>query len=165
MAKLALYRKYRPRKFSELLGQDHVIKTLLNAIREDKISHAYIFTGPRGVGKTSVARLLATSINCEKPAKGEACGTCSSCQNILENKAVDVLEIDAASNRGIEEIREHKHILTPGRYVGAEAVEDDGEPFEEKMKRLVTRLREQTEEARKLDEAIWTNLKELGYGK
>jgi len=106
--KIALYRKYRPKSFTELLGQDHITKTLKNAIKDDKTSHAYIFTGPRGTGKTSAARLLATAINCTKIVEAEPCGKCESCVSIFGNKAIDIIEIDAASNRGIDEIRELK---------------------------------------------------------
>ncbi|MCL5094226.1 MAG: DNA polymerase III subunit gamma/tau [Patescibacteria group bacterium] len=108
MEKIALYRKYRPKNFSEVLGQIHVTKTLENALKEGRASHAYLFTGPRGVGKTTVARILATAINCEKRKGGEPCGSCENCKMILAGKAIDILEIDAASNRGIDEIRELK---------------------------------------------------------
>lgn len=99
-----LYRKYRPRSFDEVIGQKYTIQMLKNAIINDKISHAYIFTGPRGTGKTSTAKIFAKTINCENPKDGIPCGKCSSCLNV-ENNA-DIIEIDAASNTGVDEIRE-----------------------------------------------------------
>ncbi len=103
-----LYRKYRPKSFSELIGQEHVVKTITNAILRDMISHAYLFTGPRGSGKTTIARLLAKALNCQNRKKGdfEPCNNCFSCKEIAENRSMDLIEIDAASNRGIDEIRE-----------------------------------------------------------
>lgn len=100
-----LYRKYRPKTFSEMVGQDHVKRVLLNAIREDKVSHAYIFSGPRGTGKTSCARILAKSLNCLNPENGEPCNECENCLEIDSGNFMDVIEMDAASNRGIDEIR------------------------------------------------------------
>jgi DNA polymerase-3 subunit gamma/tau len=106
MSNLVLYRKYRPQTFSEVVGQEHVTNTLMNAIKTDKIAHAYLFCGPRGSGKTTVARLLAKAVNCEKKDSPEPCNKCSSCLEIMENRAMDIIEIDAASHRGIDEIRE-----------------------------------------------------------
>lgn len=106
MSNLVLYRKYRPQKFSDVVGQDHVTTTLLNAISSDKIAHAYLFCGPRGCGKTTVARLLAKGANCEKHDTAEPCNKCSSCVEIMNNRSMDIIEIDAASHRGIDEIRE-----------------------------------------------------------
>lgn len=107
---LVLYRKYRPQRFSEVIGQEHVVKTLTNAISSGIISHAYLFSGPRGSGKTTIARLLAKALNCENRKEGtaEPCNKCSSCLEIAENRAIDLIEIDAASHRGIDEIRELK---------------------------------------------------------
>ncbi len=100
-----LYRVYRPQKFSELVGLDTTKKTLLNQVREGKVGHAYLFAGPRGTGKTTTARILAKAINCEKPKAGEPCGKCPPCRQIQDGRFVDLIEIDAASNRGIDDIR------------------------------------------------------------
>lgn len=109
---LAIYRKYRPKKLEDLLGQDHVVAVLRNAARQDKLAHAYLFYGPRGTGKTTCARLVAKLANCVTRQtdakfhdKGEPCNQCVPCTEIDAGKALDVVEIDAASNRGIEEIR------------------------------------------------------------
>lgn len=103
---LVLYRKYRPQTFSEIIGQEHVVQTLTNAISSEMISHAYLFGGPQGSGKTSIARLLAKAVNCQNLQKFNPCNQCSSCKEIMEGKSMDLIEIDAASHRGIEEIRE-----------------------------------------------------------
>jgi DNA polymerase-3 subunit gamma/tau len=106
MASQVFYRKWRPQLLTEVVGQEHVSKTLLNALSSEKISHAYLFCGPRGTGKTSTARGLAKAVNCLNNGKGEPCNECTMCQAITEGRAMDVIEVDAASNRGIDEIRD-----------------------------------------------------------
>lgn len=105
MAQEALYNKYRPKDFSEVVGQQHITKTLSNQVKSGNISHAYLFTGSRGTGKTSTARIFAKAINCLEPIDGSPCGKCSACQNI-DSANVDIIEIDAASNNRVDEIRE-----------------------------------------------------------
>ena len=105
MSYVALYRKWRPQTFTDVVGQKQVSETLMRAIREDKVAHAYLFSGPRGTGKTSVAKIFARAINCEKGPTDHPCNECTSCKQILNGQSMDVLEIDAASNRGIDEIR------------------------------------------------------------
>lgn len=105
MAYLSLYRKYRPRFFSEIDGQRHVTQTLQNALRADRTTHAYLFAGPRGTGKTTTARVLAAALDCDQGPAPEPCGECRVCTAIREGSCLDLIEIDAASNRGIEEIR------------------------------------------------------------
>ncbi|MEN6422144.1 MAG: DNA polymerase III subunit gamma/tau [Smithella sp.] len=106
MEYLVLARKFRPQSFDEVAGQEHVVKTLRNAIAQGRVAHAFLFSGPRGVGKTSVARILAKSLNCEKGPTATPCNQCSNCVEITNNSSLDVREIDGASNRGIDEIRE-----------------------------------------------------------
>ncbi len=106
MAYLVLARKYRPQTFDEVVGQAHVVRTLKNALRQGRLAHALLFSGIRGVGKTTIARILAKAINCQNGPTENPCNQCSACREITEGRAVDVLEIDAASNRGIDEIRE-----------------------------------------------------------
>lgn len=105
MSYLALYRRWRPKQFTDVVGQHHVSDTLQRAIREDKVAHAYLFAGPRGTGKTSMAKIFARAINCEQGPTDTPCGHCESCQQMLQGQALDVIEIDAASNRGIDEVR------------------------------------------------------------
>lgn len=108
MAYQTLYRKYRPKTFELVYGQDTIIKTLKNVIKNEKLSHAYLFTGPRGTGKTSSAKLFAKAINCLNPKDGDACNECENCRSFNENSNPDIIEMDAASNNGVDEIREIK---------------------------------------------------------
>ena len=102
----AIYRAWRAQRFSELIGQDAIVTTLRNAVRLGRVGHAYLFAGPRGTGKTSTARILAKAINCTNPQDGEPDDACPSCVAIREGRALDLVEIDAASNRGIDEMRD-----------------------------------------------------------
>ncbi len=106
MSSSTLYRKYRPQRFADLIGQSHITQTLTNEVRHKQLSHAYLFSGPRGVGKTTTARLLAKAANCLKPQSGEPDNTCTACTAIAEGKTLDVIEIDAASYTGVDNIRE-----------------------------------------------------------
>src|SRR3989344_3152629 len=104
---IVLYRKYRTQTFGEIIGQEHVVKTLSNSIKGGNISHAYLFAGPRGSGKTTIARLFAKAINCEKPQEGfEPCNKCSSCLEIMAGNSIDLIEIDAASHTGVDDVRQ-----------------------------------------------------------
>jgi DNA polymerase III subunit gamma/tau len=106
MRHTTLYRKWRPRRFGEIVGQEPVVRTLSRAIETGRLSHAYLFSGPRGTGKTSTAKVLAMGLNCVKGPTPEPDGTCESCRAIVNNSSLDVVEMDAASNRGIDEIRD-----------------------------------------------------------
>jgi DNA polymerase III subunit gamma/tau len=108
MTSQVFYRKWRPQTFSEVAGQDHVIQTLRNAVQSARIAHAYLFCGPRGSGKTSTARILAKAVNCQNPVGGEPCNTCESCLSINKGSALDIIEIDEASNRGIDDMNDLK---------------------------------------------------------
>lgn len=106
MSYTALYRKFRPDRFEDVKGQDHIVTTLRNQIKADRIGHAYLFTGTRGTGKTTIAKLFAKAVNCEHPVDGSPCGECRSCKTIASGASVNVIEIDAASNNGVDNIRE-----------------------------------------------------------
>src|SRR5512146_1356004 len=107
MASQSLYRKWRSQTFDELVGQEHVVQTLRNALVEERTAHAYLFTGPRGVGKTSMARLLAKAVNCLAPdPAARPCGRCAMCEAIAEGRATDVIEMDAASHTSVEDARD-----------------------------------------------------------
>src|SRR5499427_7732631 len=118
MSYLVLARKYRPQRFAELVGQEHVARTLTNAIEQNRVHHAFLFTGARGVGKTSAARILAKALDCVKGPTAEPCGVCDFCQEIAGGRSTDVIEIDAASNTKVEET---KAILEGVRYLPARA--------------------------------------------
>src|SRR3990170_8878999 len=112
MASQVFFPKGVPQTLAEIVGQEPVSQTLLNALSTNRISHAYLFCGPRGTGKTSTARILAKAVNCLTNGKGEPCGTCTMCEAIAQGRALDLVEIDAASNRGIDDIRELREKIT-----------------------------------------------------
>ncbi|HEY3698727.1 MAG TPA: DNA polymerase III subunit gamma/tau, partial [Spongiibacteraceae bacterium] len=106
MSYQVLARKWRPKVFREMVGQEHVLKALINALDHDRLHHAYLFTGTRGVGKTTIARILAKCLNCEAGISSEPCGVCSACNEIAENRFIDLIEVDAASRTKVEDTRE-----------------------------------------------------------
>ena len=120
MSYMALYRKFRPSEFGEVRGQDHIVTTLKNQIKADRIGHAYLFCGTRGTGKTTVAKIFAKAVNCEHPVDGNPCGTCAACRSIAAGASMNVIEIDAASNNGVDNIREIREEVafspTEGKY-------------------------------------------------
>ena len=120
MSYVALYRTYRPQNFTDMSGQEVIVKTIQNAVKNNKIGHAYVFSGPRGTGKTSLAKIFAKAINCNNPVDGNPCNTCDSCRNANSNAASDIIEIDGASNNGVDEIRDLrdkvKYLPSVGRY-------------------------------------------------
>ena len=117
---MALYRKFRPDGFEDVKGQDAIVKTLRNQLKAERIGHAYLFCGTRGTGKTSVAKIFAKAVNCEHPAEGSPCGECAACRAIASGASMNVIEIDAASNNGVDNIREIREEVayrpTQGRY-------------------------------------------------
>ena len=120
MSYMALYRKFRPGEFEDVKGQYHISQTLQNQIKANRIGHAYLFCGTRGTGKTSVAKIFAKAVNCEHPVNGSPCGECEMCRAISEGRSMNVIEIDAASNNGVDNIREIREEVayrpTEGKY-------------------------------------------------
>lgn len=106
MSYLALYRKYRPWTFNQVVGQEHIVRTLKNQIASHRVAHAYLFSGSRGTGKTTIAKIFARAVNCETPVDGSACGECESCKKVIEGSSINIIEIDAASHNGVDNIRE-----------------------------------------------------------
>ena len=120
MSYMALYRKFRPGEFEDVKGQAHISQTLQNQIKANRIGHAYLICGTRGTGKTSVAKIFAKAVNCERPLNGSPCGECETCRAISEGRSMNVIEIEAASNNGVDNIREIREEVayrpTEGKY-------------------------------------------------
>ena len=111
MSYTALYRKWRPDTFSDVKGQEHIVRTLKNQIESDRVGHAYLFCGTRGTGKTTIAKILAKAVNCEHPIDGSPCGECAVCKAIANGSSLNVIEIDAASNNGVDNIRQIRDLM------------------------------------------------------
>ena len=120
MSYMALYRKFRPTEFGDVKGQEHIVTTLKNQIKAERIGHAYLFCGTRGTGKTTIAKIFAKAVNCENPEEGNPCGKCTACRSITAGTSMNVIEIDAASNNGVDNIREIREEVayspTEGKY-------------------------------------------------
>ena len=120
MSYMALYRKFRPTEFGDVKGQEHIVTTLKNQIKAERIGHAYLFCGTRGTGKTTIAKIFAKAVNCENPEEGNPCGKCTACRSITAGPSMNVIEIDAASNNGVDNIREIREEVayspTEGKY-------------------------------------------------
>ena len=120
MSYVALYRKFRPAVFDDVKGQDAIVRALRNQVKAGRIGHAYLFCGTRGTGKTSVAKIMAKAVNCEHPVNGSPCGECSVCRSIADGSSMNVVEIDAASNNGVDNVRDLKEQVayapTEGNY-------------------------------------------------